>query len=59
MNTVAIMSVVGSAVPQALREAGLLACWYVVRNGRPVTGPLTSLLQAKAVKETFTSTLAC
>ncbi|WP_213880226.1 hypothetical protein [Pseudomonas sp. dw_358] len=59
MSTVAIMSVVGSAVPRALREAGLLACWYVVRNGKPVTGPLTSLVQAKAAKETFNSFLAC
>ena len=33
MATIQIMSVVGSAVPASLREQGLLACWYLVRNG--------------------------
>lgn len=53
MNTIAIMSVVGSAVPQALRDSGLLACWYVVKNGKALTGPLTSLVQAKALQATL------
>jgi hypothetical protein len=47
MNAVNIMSVVGSAVPANLRQTGILACWYVVRDGQPIAGPLTSLLQAE------------
>lgn len=53
MNTVAIMSVVGSAVPPVLRQAGLLACWYLVKDGQPISGPLTSLVQARAQQATF------
>lgn len=33
MATIQIMSVIGSAVPSTLRKQGLLACWYLVRNG--------------------------
>ena len=47
MPTVQIMSVIGSAVPAPLRKAGLLACWYVVRDGEPISGPLTSLSAAE------------
>ncbi|WP_248733147.1 hypothetical protein [Pseudomonas sp. MWU13-2517] len=47
MPTVQIMSVIGSAVPTSLRELGLLACWYVVRDGEPISGPLTSLSDAE------------
>ena len=47
MPTVQIMSVVGSAVPAPLRELGLLACWYVVRDGETISGPLTSLSDAE------------
>lgn len=47
MPTVQIMSVIGSAVPAPLREAGLLACWYVVRDGEAISGPLTSLSAAE------------
>ncbi|WP_025859513.1 hypothetical protein [Pseudomonas sp. CHM02] len=47
MPTVQIMSVIGSAVPAALRESGLLACWYLVRDGEAISGPLTSLSAAK------------
>ncbi|MDD2046305.1 hypothetical protein [Pseudomonas putida] len=49
MASINIMSVVGSAVPASLRESGLLACWYLVRDGEPVSGPLTSLLAAQAL----------
>lgn len=49
MASVNIMSVIGSAVPASLRESGLLACWYLVRDGEPVSGPLTSLLAAQAL----------
>ncbi|WP_397448723.1 hypothetical protein [Pseudomonas sp. NA-150] len=53
MNQVQIMSVVGSAVPAQLRELGLLACWYLVRNGEAVSGPFSSLPAAQALSETF------
>ena len=49
MNKVNIMSVVGSAVPAQLREQGLLACWYLMRDGEAVSGPLTSLPAAQAL----------
>lgn len=48
MNSLKIMSVVGSAVPQSLRERGLLACWYLVDDGEPVSGPFSSLTAAQA-----------
>ncbi|PRA21203.1 MULTISPECIES: hypothetical protein [Pseudomonas] len=47
MPTVQIMSVIGSAVPVSLRELGLLACWYLVRDGEAISGPLTSLSAAE------------
>ncbi|MFI8480991.1 hypothetical protein ACIGCM_10530 [Pseudomonas sp. NPDC078700] len=43
MSHINIMSVVGSAVPAALRAAGSLACWYVVVDGVQKSGPFTSL----------------
>ena len=49
MARISIMSVIGSAVPSSLRELGLLACWYLVREGEPVAGPLTSLPAAQAL----------
>jgi len=52
---VQIMSVVGSAVPAQLRELGLLACWYLVQNGEPISGPFASLPAAKALSEKFES----
>ncbi|NWA03415.1 hypothetical protein [Pseudomonas gingeri] len=51
MHKVQIMSVIGSAVPASLRELGLLACWYLVRDGVPISGPFTSLPAAKALSE--------
>jgi hypothetical protein len=51
MNQVQIMSVVGSAVPAQLRERGLLACWYLVHNGEPVSGPLASRPDAQAMSQ--------
>lgn len=38
MSQVQIMSVIGSAVPAPLRELGLLACWYLVQDGEPISG---------------------
>ncbi len=55
MSQVQIMSVIGSAVPAALRESGLLACWYLVLDGEPVSGPLTSLPAAQALWQRFSS----
>ncbi|MCI8210629.1 filamentous hemagglutinin [Pseudomonas sp. S25] len=55
MNTLKIMSVVGSAVPQALRAQGLLACWYLVHDGEPVSGPFASLNAAQARSDMFES----
>lgn len=49
MAQVQIMSVIGSAVPAPLRAAGSLACWYLVRDGEPISGPLTSLPDAQAL----------
>ncbi|NWB92622.1 hypothetical protein [Pseudomonas agarici] len=51
MPKVQIMSVIGSAVPASLRELGLLACWYLVRDGVAISGPFTSLSVAKALSE--------
>ncbi|MNN59470.1 hypothetical protein D3C81_1745880 [compost metagenome] len=49
MAPINIMSVIGSAVPASLRKLGLLACWYVVRDGEPLSGPLTSLTAAQSL----------
>ncbi|MGY2339795.1 hypothetical protein ACW9HW_11200 [Pseudomonas sp. SDO5532_S415] len=51
MSQVQIMSVIGSAVPASLRESGLLACWYLVLDGEPISGPLTSLPAAQAMSQ--------
>jgi hypothetical protein len=53
MSQVQIMSVIGSAVPAPLRELGLLACWYLVQDGEPISGPLTSLNAAKALSQSL------
>jgi len=53
MSQVQIMSVIGSAVPASLRASGLLACWYLVLDGEPVSGPLTSLPAAKAMSQRY------
>lgn len=42
MAPIQIRSVVGSAVPSSLRQQGLLACWYLLRDGEAISGPLTS-----------------
>lgn len=55
MNKVQIMSVIGSAVPASLRASGLLACWYLVLDGEPISGPLTSLPAAQAMSQRFSS----
>jgi hypothetical protein len=53
MNTLKIMSVIGSAVPQSLRAQGLLACWYLVHDGEPVSGPFASLSAAQALSDSL------
>jgi len=55
MTKVQIMSVIGSAVPTQLRERGLLACWYLMENGEPVSGPLPSLPAAQALSQQLES----
>ena len=54
MSKVQVMSKVGSPVPAPLRADGLLACWYVVIDGVPVSGPFTSRAAAQltATRET-------
>ncbi|MEE1887355.1 hypothetical protein [Pseudomonas carassii] len=49
MAPIQIMSVVGSAVPSSLRQQGLLACWYLMRNGETISGPLTSRRSAETL----------
>ncbi|KQN49094.1 filamentous hemagglutinin [Pseudomonas sp. Leaf48] len=51
MSQVQIMSVIGSAVPAQLRNLGMLACWYLVQDGEPISGPLTSLPAARALSQ--------
>ncbi|MGE8153491.1 hypothetical protein ACQKP5_19870 [Pseudomonas vancouverensis] len=51
MSQVQIMSVIGSAVPAQLRALGMLACWYVVKDGEQLSGPLTSLPAAQALSQ--------
>ena len=51
MSQVQIMSVIGSAVPASLRESGLRPCWYLVLDGEPISGPLTSLPAAQALSQ--------
>ena len=51
MSQVQIMSVIGSAVPAPLRARGLLACWYLMQDGEPISGPLTSLPAAQALSQ--------
>lgn len=55
MASISIMSVVGSAVPQALRDLGLLACWYLMRDGERIGGPITSLSDAEALARNIAS----
>jgi len=49
MSQVHIMSVIGSAVPAQLRNLGMLACWYLVQDGEPISGPIASLPDAQAL----------
>ncbi|MBD1553570.1 hypothetical protein [Pseudomonas typographi] len=51
MKGLSIMSVIGSAVPARIRDLGLLACWYVVRDGEIVSKPLLCREDARALCE--------
>lgn len=42
MPHIDIVSLVGSAVPATLRADGHLACWYVLVDGVPKSGPYLS-----------------
>lgn len=57
MSKLQIMSVIGSAVPASLRQRGMLACWYLMENGEPVSGPLLSLPAAQALSHRMASSL--
>ncbi|MFF7708922.1 hypothetical protein [Pseudomonas sp. NPDC007930] len=57
MYSLSIMSVIGSAVPERIRDLGLLACWYVVREGEIVSRPLLSRAEAQAVREQLQNAL--
>jgi hypothetical protein len=54
MPIIQIMSVVGSAVPAALREAGFIVCWYLVQNGERISGPFTTRHAAQVEMNTMT-----
>lgn len=56
MARISVKSVIGSAVPAPLRTLGLLACWYLVRDGEAVSGPITSLPAAQALATQLEST---
>lgn len=49
MAPIQIMSVIGSAVPASLRAQGQLACWYLMRNGEAISGPLTTRSSAETL----------
>ncbi|MBJ9973950.1 hypothetical protein IAE35_02105 [Pseudomonas sp. S75] len=55
MSTINVVSVIGSAVPAKLREQGLLVCWYLVRNGEPLSGPMPSRLMAQTMADQLES----
>ncbi|MDT4877147.1 hypothetical protein D3C76_981520 [compost metagenome] len=42
MSHVDVMSLVGTAVPETLRSAGHMACWFVVVDGVKRSGPFVS-----------------
>ncbi|MDH4584889.1 hypothetical protein E8F20_23785 [Pseudomonas sp. BN415] len=50
MSHVDVMSLVGTAVPEALRADGHMACWFVVVDGVMRSGPFTSREAAGASK---------
>lgn len=50
MPRIDIMSMIGSAVPEALRSSGHLACWYVLVDGVPRLGPYVAADLARDAK---------
>lgn len=42
MPRIDIMSMIGSAVPDALRSSGHLVCWYVLVDGVARSGPFVA-----------------
>jgi hypothetical protein len=50
MSHVDVMSLVGTAVPETLRSAGHIACWFVVVDGVKRSGPFVSREAAGASK---------
>lgn len=58
MSRVDVMSLVGTAVPESLRDAGHMACWFVVVDGEMRSGPFTSREAAGASKSIWLLELA-
>ncbi|HBZ93686.1 MAG TPA: hypothetical protein DEO91_08250 [Pseudomonas sp.] len=42
MSRIDVVSLVGSAVPAALRSDGHMACWLLMVDGQPKAGPFAS-----------------
>ncbi|CAE6924094.1 MULTISPECIES: hypothetical protein [Pseudomonas] len=58
MPQLSIMSLVGSAVPEALRARGALACWFIVVDGVQMSGPFASREDADRCKAAWASQLS-
>lgn len=58
MPQLSIMSLVGSAVPDALRAKGALACWFIVVDGVQMSGPFASREAADQCKSAWASQLS-
>ncbi|MDG1579802.1 hypothetical protein [Pseudomonas sp. GOM6] len=53
MPRIDIMSMIGSAVPEALRSSGHLVCWYVLVDGVACSGPFVAPDLAEDAKRFF------
>lgn len=42
MPRIDVVSLVGSAVPAELKSSGHMACWLLLVDGQPKTGPFSS-----------------
>jgi hypothetical protein len=58
MLSYSIMCVIGSAVPESVRDLGLLVCWYVVNEGVAVSPPLLSRIAAEDLSRRLAGALA-
>ncbi len=51
MPQIAVVALIGSAVPEDLRRSGHQACWYVLVDGEPRLGPFLTSHEARSAKE--------